>query len=69
MGNAPQITSPPSVLFGYWSSASGDMYLICHVTSQDHGIEGSYNFISWRSSLYVPTVPSLMAIDIAIGGK
>ena len=30
---------------GHWSSESGDKkYLICHVTSQDHKIEGSSNF-------------------------
>ena len=30
---------------GYWSSASGDIkYLICHVISQKHVIEGSSNY-------------------------
>ena len=51
---APHIKSPPSIFVAYWSSASGDIYLICNVTSQDHGIEGSYNFISRSSSLGVP---------------
>ena len=31
---------------GYWSSAGGDIkYLICHVTSQKHVVEGSCNFM------------------------
>ena len=39
----------------YWSSANVDiMYLICQVTLQDHMIEGSFDFISGCSSLYVP---------------
>ena len=43
---------------GHWSSASGDIkYLTCHVTLQNHVIEGSSNFYKW---------PSLVAIGIVI---
>ena len=32
---------------GFWSSSIGDMYfLICHMTAQNHVIEGSCNFMS-----------------------
>ena len=47
---------------GHWSSANGDVkYLICHVTSQNHVIGGSSNFMSWTSSWYVTILPSLAA--------
>lgn len=41
-------------MFGaYWSNARGDVAnLICHVTSQDHMIEG-YDFMGGGSSFYV----------------
>ena len=42
---------------GHSSSVSGDiMYLICHLTSQNHKIDGSSNFMSWSSSWYVTTL-------------
>ena len=34
------------------------------MTSQDHVTEGSFDLISAISSLYVTTLPILMAIDI-----
>ena len=38
---------------GDWSSASGDIkYLICHLASQNHVIEGPSSFMSGSSSWY-----------------
>ena len=52
---------------GHWSSANGDVkYLICHVTSQNHVIGGSSNFMSWTSSWYVTNLPSLAARGIVV---
>ena len=35
---------------GYWSSVNGDIkYLLCYVTSQNHLIEGSCDFLSGSS--------------------
>ena len=52
---------------GHWSSVSGDIkYLICHVISQKHVIEGSSNFMSEASSWYIMTLPSLVATDIVV---
>ena len=52
---------------GHWSSASGDKkYIICQVTSQKQVIEISGNFIGGSSSLYVTTLPSLVARGIVI---
>ena len=45
---------------------SGDMFLICQVTSQNHVIEGSCNFLSGNSSWYVTTLLSLVAIGTAV---
>ena len=42
------------------------MYSICHVTLQNHVIEGSSNFTSESSSWYVTTLPSLAAIGIVV---
>ena len=51
-----------AIFGGHWSSANGDVkYLICHVTSQNHVIGGSSNFMSWTSSWYVTILPSLAA--------
>ena len=41
-------------------------YLICQVTSQKQVIEISGNFISGSSSLYVTTLPRLVARGIVI---
>ena len=55
------------MLGGHWLSTSGDIkYLICHVTSQNYVIEGSCNFMSASSSLYVTTLPNLVAIGIVV---
>ena len=52
---------------GYWSCSSGDKKkLINQVTSQNHVIEVSCNFMSGNFSLYLITMPSLVAIDIVI---
>ena len=51
---------------GNWSCASGNVkYLICHVTSQSHVIEGSCNFLR-VSLLYFTTPPNLVAIGLVI---
>lgn len=42
------------------------MYLLCHVTSQDHVIKGLYYFIGGSSFWYVNTLPSLVTICIVI---
>ena len=41
-------------------------YLICPVTSQNHVIEGSCNFLNESSSWFVNTMPSLLIIDIVV---
>ena len=48
--------------------ATGNIeYWICHVTSQNHVIEGSSNFMSDSFSWYVTTTfPSLVAIGIVV---
>ena len=52
---------------GHWSIASRDIkYLICHMTSQNHVILGSSNFMSGRFSLHVTILPSLVAIGIVL---
>ena len=51
----------------HWSSTSGNIkYIIFHVTSQNHLIEGSYKFMDKISLLYVTTMPSLATIDIVV---
>ena len=51
----------------HWSSASGNIkYLIFHVTSQNHLIEGSCKFMGKTSLLYVTTIPSLVVIHIVV---
>ena len=48
---------------GYLSSASGDVtYLIC----QNYLIEGSCNFMSASSYLYVTFMPGLVATGIVV---
>ena len=42
------------------------MYLICHVTLQDHVIKGSCDFMEGSSSLYVTTLPCLVAVIIVV---
>ena len=50
---------------GHWSNASEEMkYLICHMTSENHVIEGSISFMSGTSSWHVTTLPGLLAIGI-----
>ena len=44
---------PPCQVGGYWSWAIGDIkHLICQKILQNYVIEGSYNFMCWKSSLY-----------------
>ena len=40
--------------------------MICHMTSKNHVIEGSNDFISWSSSLDVPTLTSCVAIGVVV---
>ena len=50
-----------------WSSACKDIkYLICHVTSQNHVIDGSSNFVSWSSSWYVTILSCLVARNFVL---
>ena len=53
---------------GHCFIATGNIeYWICHVTSQNHVIEGSSNFMSDSFSWYVTTTfPSLVAIGIVV---
>ena len=52
---------------GRWSSSNGDInYFICHVTSQNHVIERSSNFLSWSSLCHVTTLPNLVARGIVV---
>ena len=55
-------------MFGvHWSSGSGDIInLKCNVTSQELVIEGSFDIKLRSSSLYVTTLPSLLAIGIVV---
>ena len=65
MGGSPSPSHHLAMFGGHWSSASGDIkYLICHVTSQNHVIERSSNFMSESSSWHVTTLPSLVPIGI-----
>ena len=49
--------APPFHVSGYWLHLSGYMkYFICHVTSQNHMMEGSSNFMCGNSSLYVTEI-------------
>ena len=43
--------------------AGKDIY---HMTSQNYEIEGSCNFMNRTSSLYGPTMPSLVAIGLVV---
>ena len=43
------------------------MYLICTLTSQDHVIKMSGDFIGEGSLSYVTTLTNLVTIDIVIG--
>ena len=36
------------------------------MTLQDHVIKGSGDFMEGKSSLYIPTLPKLIVIDIAL---
>ena len=39
---------------------------IFYMTLQDHKIKGSGNFMEGNSSLYIPDLPKLIAIDIVL---
>ena len=63
--------SPRLAVFGgFWPTAIGDVeYLICHLTSRNHVIQGSSNFMSESFSWYVTTLRSLEAICIVVVDK
>ena len=44
-------------------------YLICHLTQQNHVIEGSSNFVKESFLWYVTTLPNLVAIGIVVTDK
>ena len=57
----------PAFLGGHWSNTSRHIrYLMRHVTPQNHVIERPSNFMRGSSSCYVTTLPSLVAIGIAM---
>ena len=62
------MTSQHLAIFGVdWSNISGDLtYLSCQVTSQDHAIEVPFDIMSRSFSLYVTTLPSLLAKGFVI---
>ena len=56
-----------AILNIHWSSASEYItYLIFHVTQQDHLNERSCDVTDGSSSLYVATLPGLVAIGIVV---
>ena len=66
-GCKPPLVSHHHAMVGGQSSSTRDITdPTYHVTSQDHVIEGSRNFVSETSSLYVTTLPSLVTIGIVV---
>ena len=52
---------------GHWSSASENKEkLLFHLSSQNHLIQGSFNFLSKCSSLFITTLPSLVVFGIVV---
>ena len=52
---------------GHWPRASKDInYLICHMTPQNHAVDGSCNFLNGCTSWYVTTLPVLVATGIMV---
>ena len=52
---------------GHWFSVRGDItHLICYGTSQNRVVAGSCDFMSGSSSLFVATLPSLVAIESVV---
>ena len=52
------------------TSASRDItYLICHVSSQDHMIEGSFDVMGASSSLCFTTLAGLVAVGLMLVGR
>ena len=57
------------MLVSHWPGACSDIvYLTCQLTSQDHVVERSCNFLSVNSLLQAPysNLPGLVAIDIVL---
>ena len=61
------VTSQGLVIFGvHWSTASTDItHFIFHVTSKKCNCEVLNYIMSWRFSLYITTLKSLLALGIA----
>ena len=56
-----------AIFGGHWSSASGEIaFLICHMSSQDHMIKGSCDFMGENSSLYAIPLPNAVAVGIMV---
>ena len=56
-----------AMFVGHWSDANESITsLVFRVTSEDHVSEGSLDFMGGSSSLYVTTLPSLIAVGIAV---
>ena len=56
-----------TIFGGHWPSAKGDIkYLICHMTLQDHVIEGSRDTMGGSLSSYVTILSSLVAAGIVL---
>ena len=52
---------------GHSNCGSGDKtYLIYHATMEDYVIKESCDFMEGSSSLYVTTLPDMVAIDIVV---
>ena len=56
-----------AMFVGHWPDASESITsLVFRVISEDHVSEGSHDFMGGSSSLYVTTLPSLIAVGIAV---
>ena len=56
-----------AILGCHWPNASRDIiYLICHVTSENHVIKGSNNVMSGNFSWCVTILSSLVVIGIVL---
>ena len=58
-----KVSYHPANFGGHRQCGSGDiMVLVCHVISQDHLINGSYDFVGRSTSKQVTTLQNLAAI-------
>ena len=59
--DTPHIKYHIAMLGAHWPSGSGDM---TYVAQREHVVKVPCDVVGGRSSLYVPTLPSLVSIDI-----